>query len=463
MHRQLFKNMRVHATAGSTGSELSRLARTGAPIALTGLVNLAMAITDALLMADIDPRALTTGMIIGDVSSLVMQFGAGALGAVAAPVAAAHAAGDLRRVGRTIADGLRLALVLAIVGAAAIFFVPHALLALGVDLPLPGAAKQYAAFSAAVFAVMMIVSLARTIFPAFGSAWIVLIVILSAVPLNFVADLVLMHGWLGLPAMGLAGAGAASLVVAVFMATTLLITMSLHHRFRQTGVWQSLPSLPPTFVSLGLAKAGLFTGAALLTETGVYLSSTLVIAFIAIEAVPAHALVFRLVAIMYVIGSGFAQATTIHMARSQVMQDPHGEATLQKAAMIGMACLACAFFGLMLALPTIGAGLGFDTNLAGDLTPWAAIAVCNLLPVGLAFGILKARADLAVPSAISLAGYWGVGFTLMLTLSGPFGLGAAGVWAGLAIGTTATAAGSWIYLRRRERNWLMPAAVGRIA
>lgn len=131
--------------------------------------------------------------------------------------------------------------------------------------------------------------------------------------------------------------------------------------------------------------------------------------------------------------------------------------------MIGMACLGSVFFGLMLALPTIGARLGFDTSLAADLAPWAAIAVCNLLPVGLAFGILKARADVAVPSAISLAGYWGVGFTLMLTLSGPLGLGAAGVWAGLAIGTTATAAGSWIYLRRRVRNWLMPTAVERIA
>jgi MATE family multidrug resistance protein len=463
MSLQLFRRTNVPAGTPRAGSAGAGLARTGAPIALTGLVTLAMSITDALLMADIDPRALTTGMIIGDVTSLAMQFAAGALGAVAAPVAAAHAAGDLRKVGRTIADGLRLALVLAIVGAAGIVFVPHALLALGVDLPLPGAAKEYAAFSAAVFAVMMIVSLARTIFPAFGSGWIVLIVILSAVPLNLVADLVLMHGWFGLPAMGLAGAGAASLVVAIFMAATLLITMCLHQRFRQTGVWQSLPILPPTFVSFGLGKAALFTGAALLTETGVYLSSTLVIAFIAIEAVPSHILVFRLVAILYVIGSGFAQAITIHMARSQAMQDSHAEAALQKAAMIGMACLAVAFLGLMLALPSAGARLGFDTSLVGHLTPWAAIAVCNLIPVGIAFGILKARADVAMPSAICLAGYWGVGFTLMLTLSGPLGFGAAGVWAGLAIGTTATAAGSWIYLHRRERHWLTAATAGRIA
>jgi MATE family multidrug resistance protein len=240
--------------------------------------------------------------------------------------------------------------------------------------------------------------------------------------------------------------------------------MTFQSRFRETGVWRSLLDLPSTFVSPGLAKAGLFTGAALLTETGVYLSSTLFIAFIAIEAVPAHILVFRLVAILYVIGSGFAQAITIHMARSHAIQDPRREASLHKAAMIGMACLASAFLGVMLYLPTAGSYLGFDTRLAANLAPWAAIAVCNLVPAGVAFGILKARGDVALPSAISLAGYWGVGFPLMLTLPWPLGLGAAGVWAGLAVGTTVTAGGSWLYLRRREGSWAMPSAeVGRMA
>ena len=97
--------------------ELAGLARTAGPIALVGLVNLAMSITDAVLMAELDPRALMAGAVVGDVFSIAVQFAAGALGAVAAPVAAANAAGDAGRVGRTIADGLRLALILAILGA----------------------------------------------------------------------------------------------------------------------------------------------------------------------------------------------------------------------------------------------------------------------------------------------------------------------------------------------------------
>lgn len=429
------------------GAELVWLTRTAGPIALVGIANLSLSITDALLMAALDPRALTAGVVIGDVFSIAIQFSAGALGATAAPIAAAHAAGDAKRVGRTIAEGLRMALVLAVLGSALIALAPTTLVALGVSLPLPGVATEYAGWMAATYAMMMIVALSRSIFPAFGSGMVVVAVILAAVPLNLVADLVLMHGWLGIPAMGLAGAGVASFLVAVFMASLLLICMLIAPRLRGAGVRQALLLRNTRFIAPALARAGLFTGATALCETGVYLSSTVIVAFVAIEAVPAHILVFRTVAITYVIGTGFGQAVTIHLARS--LATGH-RTNLRKAIAIGMAALAAAFFSATLALPDLGSLVGVDAQAAAALAPFAAVSVCNLVPAVVAFGILKARTDVGIPSLISFLGYWGVGFTLVILLSGPIGLGAVGIWMGLAAGTSMTAAGLWIYLRARD-------------
>jgi MATE family multidrug resistance protein len=363
-------------------------------------------------------------------------------------VAAAFAAGDAPRAGRTIADGLRLALVLAILGAMVIAAAPHALLAGGVDLPLPEVATEYAAYMAATYAVMMAVALSRSIFPAFGSSGIVLVVMIAAVPLNLVADIALMYGWWGIPAMGLAGAGAASLLVTLFMASALLIYLAMAPRLRESGIHRAVFARGGRFVAPALARAALFTGATALCETGVYLSSTVVVAFVAIDAVPAHILVFRTVAVTYVIGTGFAQALTIHLARR--IEATGSAAHLRRAALAGTAILASTFLGLMLALPMASGLAGFDAPLLEELAPWGAVAVCNLVPAVVAFGILKARADVAVPSLISLAGYWGVGFGLIVLLSGPLGLGVVGIWAGLSIGTTTTAAGLWVYLRRRD-------------
>ena len=122
--------------------DLAELARTAGPIALVGLVNLSMSVTDAVLMADLEPKALTAGMVVSDLYSIVNQFAAGALGAVAAPVAIAYAAGDDARMGRTIAEGLRFALLLAAVGATVIALAPRMLLSLGVALPLPEVADR---------------------------------------------------------------------------------------------------------------------------------------------------------------------------------------------------------------------------------------------------------------------------------------------------------------------------------
>jgi hypothetical protein len=104
-------------------------------------------------------------------------------------------------------------------------------------------------------------------------------------------------------------------------------------------------------MTLALARAGLFTGATALCETGVFLSSTVIIAFVAIEAMPSHIIVFRAVAVTYVIGTGFAQAVTIQIARRLAMADAMAERGLRRAAILGMGALASIFLGLMLVLP----------------------------------------------------------------------------------------------------------------
>jgi MATE family multidrug resistance protein len=462
MLTKTLQTSRHRALRKGASSDLADLARLAGPIALVGLVNLTMSVTDAVLMADLEPKALTAGMVVGDLYSIVNQFAAGALGAVAAPVAIAHAAGDAARVGRTIAEGLRLALLLAGLGAAMIAFAPRMLLSLGVELPLPEVASEYAAYMAATYAVMTIIALSRSIFPAFGASRVVVLVIATAVPLNLICDLVLMHGWFGIPAMGLAGAGAASLVVAVFMALTLLAYMATAPRLRDAGIARALRTPARGFLSLSLARAALFTGATALSETGVFLSSTIVVAFVAIEAMPAHIVVFRALAVTYVIGTGFAQAVTIGIARNLAAADGTAERQLRSAAILGMGILASLFLAAMMALPEAGRLAGFDTRPILALAPWAAVATCSLVPSVVAFGILKARMDVAIPSLISFAGYWVVGFGLMAVLAGGLRLGATGIWAALAAGTAASAVGLWIYLCRRDatRVTVRPIGVG---
>jgi len=424
------------------------LGRTAIPIAAVGLVNLAMTITDMLMMAHLDPRALAAGAIVGDLYSVVIQFCAGALGAIAAPVAAACALKAEADAGRTIAEGMRWAAILGIGGAMLIASAPHGLRTVGVALPLPDVAATYALYMAGALVLMMVVALSRSVLPAVGLGSVPLYVMAAAVPLNAFADAAFMYGWLGLPAMGLVGAGAASLVVAAGMAGTLVACLIFAPAMRSFQVARQLLAAKLTG---GLAKAGALTGAVALCETGVYLSSTAVVGFFAIDAVPAHVAVFRSVAMTYVLGTGFAQAITIHAARGIAVSGRMHN--LVRAAHLLVIILGPAFFAFLMVAPNlIGAAMEVDGSEIRALTPWAGLAVCSLVPTVVSFGFLRARVDVVVPAVISLFGYWGVGFTTMIVLAGPAGLGAEGIWIGLAAGTGATALASWTYLKRQERG-----------
>ena len=424
------------------------LGRTAIPIAAVGFVNLAMTITDMLMMAHLDSRALAAGAIVGDLYSVVIQFCSGALGAVAAPVAAACAIKAEADAGRTIAEGMRWAVVLGIGGAVLIASAPHGLRALGVELPLSDVAATYALYMAGALAMMMAVALSRNVMPAVGLGRVPLYVMAAAVPLNAFADVALMYGWLGLPAMGLAGAGAASLGVAAGMAGILLACLIFAPAMQGFQVARQLFAAKMTG---GLAKAGALTGAVALCETGVYLSSTAIVGFFAIDAVPAHVAVFRSVAITYVLGTSFAQAITIHAARGMAVSGRVND--LVRAAHLVVIILGPAFFAFLMVAPNlIGAAMGVDGSEIRALTPWAGLAVCSLVPTVVSFGLLRARVDVVVPAVISLFGYWGVGFTTMIVLAGPAGLGVEGIWIGLAAGTGATALASWTYLKRQERG-----------
>lgn len=445
------------------------LVRTAIPIAAVGLVNLAMTITDAAMMADIDPRALAAGAIIGDIYSIFIQFAAGALSAYTPRIAAACGNRDSRLAGMVTGEGVRTAIVMGVAGAILIAAVPAALLTAGMALPLPEAAQSYAGYMAATFAFMMIVALARNVFPAMDFGSLPVYVLLAAVPLNGLLNAILMYGWFGLPAMGLAGAGASSMAVAAFMAVLFAAFACLAPRLK--GIRIVPNALASRWFPEYVPPREMFlVGGVALCETGVFLLSTMMIGFYEMEAVASHIAVFRTVAITYTIATGVGQAITIHAARAG--GDAYRFRTLEWSALL----VAVAGGPLVMATvnfvpASIFAVMDMDGSRISEIAPYAGISVFAIVPALVIRGFLRAIPDSFAPAIIGFFGYWCAGFPAMLYLAGPAGYGASGVWSGLAAGTTVTAAAliayySWRkFLERRTRpvisRWLaLPAPAG---
>jgi MATE family multidrug resistance protein len=431
-------------------AEFMSLLRTASPIVAVGFMNLAISLTDMAMMAAYDRNALAAGAIVGDIFSIAIQFAAGALSALVAPVAAARAVGAEREIGRVVGAGLRIAAILAILGFCLIASITDILEFAGVVLPLTDTAETYARFMAAAFALMTVVALSRSVLPALGRGTFAFWVIAAAVPLNAVANAIFMYGYCGMPAMGLAGAGAASLLVAAFAATALLADMLLAPAMRPFAIWHGIVHAG-RFVPLPLLRTAFMTGAVALCETGIFLSSTAFVGFIAVANVPAHVAVFRSLAITYVIATGFGHAVTIRLAEANAKSDARRQHMVRRAAVLGVPALGSLFLVFIFAAPQVVAQLmAVEPALADGIAaiaPFAAVSGAAIVPAVVAFGMLRATSNVSRPTLIGLVGYWGIGAPAMAALAGPMGLGVVGIWIGLAAGTVATAVGSWAYAR----------------
>jgi MATE family multidrug resistance protein len=350
-----------------------------------------------------------------------------------------------------------------------IAMIPHALVAAGMDLPLPEAARSYAGYMAGTFAFMMIVVLARNVFPALDCSSLPVYVLLAAVPLNGLLNAVLMYGWFALPAMGLAGAGASSLAVAMFMAALLAAYACFAPRLKACRIAHSSIA-PHSFPGSVPPREMFLVGAAALCETGVFLLSTMMIGFYEMNSVASHIAVFRMVAITYVLSTGIGQAITIHAARAG--NGSARLASLEWSALLVTIAAGPVMMVLVNAVPAFVVSImGMDGARIQQLAPVAGISVFAIVPTLAIRGFLRAVSDSFAPAAMGVLGYWCVGFPAMLFLAGPAGYGACGVWAGLALGTSATAAAliayyGWKKVRQRrdrsaEAPWLeLPAPAG---
>ncbi len=443
-------------------SETRMLGRLASPMVAAGVLNMGLSLTDTAMMGWLDPLALASGIVVSDTYSILFYFAASMVAAVA-PLAATHlGAGDDSRAGLVIGQGLWLLIPLAAACAAIVGSSVSMVASLGVDLPLRAAAEDYAAMMGGAFAFMLVFAWGRASLSAIGRQRVPMYLLVGALPLNAVGNYLLMYGAWGFPEMGLAGAGASSLIVAVAVAAGTLGYM-LSPPMQRFRVLAALRSPEPTVV-LRLVPIGLMMALAAVAETGIFLGSTILMGVVAADALAAHAVVFRMLGLGYVIVVGFGQAVMVRIAHRVGAGDRNALDCTRQAAQMVAAFGAASALAAFLAGRQVAGGLeAADPAYAALLTevttlmPLAGVAMAGLALGNIYASILKGQTDVRIPAAIAVAGYWGVGGAAMALGISLLDLGAAAIWGGLAAGTATTALGSGLYLAGRSRQGSVPS------
>jgi MATE family multidrug resistance protein len=205
---------------------------------------------------------------------------------------------------------------------------------------------------------------------------------------------------------------------------------------------------------------------AFLLEAGVFIAAVVLMGWLGTVPLAAHQIAVQIASVTFMVPFGIAQAATVRVGHAVGRGDAAG---LSRAGWVAIA-LGTAFMGSMAILlytarfdlpalfldPAQGDGPAV-VALAATLLIFAALFQMADGAQAIAMGSLRGMSDARIPMVLAAVSYWVVGFTLAYLLAFKAGLGAIGIWIGLAAGLGLAALLLGARFRRLSRRGYVPA------
>ncbi|CAN5234199.1 MATE family efflux transporter [soil metagenome] len=430
--------MFTHSTSGASPS-LIREARATLILALplvAGQVSqMLIGLADTIMIGRLGVLPLAASTFANTVIHLPLMFGMGMAIAVSIKVSQARGAGDPATARAALRHGLYLTLATALLAWAAIPYLRIFRQTEEVVRTVPAYFLLLAVSMVPAMASMAVKNHADAMNRPWPAFWI----LLGGVALNVLLNWLLIYGRLGAPALGLEGAGVATLI-----ARGATLAGLLWWCVRAPGLrewipyhWFRLPEWP----ALGqLVRIGLPASLQILAEVSAFVAATLLIGTIGENALAAHQVAITCAATIFMVPLGVSMALTV---RTGEAWGARNVGRLRPIALSGWFLVTS--FTLFSA-----ASFAFGNDLIAGVfidDPQARALAASLLVIAAAFqffdavqivsaGVLRGLGDVNRPALIAFASYWLVAIPLSWFLAFPRGHGVQGVWWGITAGLT---------------------------
>ncbi|MFE2996205.1 MATE family efflux transporter [Nocardia sp. NPDC059246] len=442
----------IGALRQSDGRALTSLAT---PIALTQLAQVAVSTTNIALMGTLGVREVAAGglalVLFNQIRTMCVGLITGTGNQVATVVSRAEkqGRGAEAEVREVVRSSFLIATVAGLLGGALLIGLGWVLRWLGQDAQVLAEARPMMVALAPGLVPCLWFQVLRQYTVGMQRPQALLLVTLGSVVLNLVLALTFMHGWAGLPALGLTGVGVATSLV-------FLITYGVFWAMvrRDPKLGATLPvRIWPVHAATVWEELRLGTPIALTygSEAGMFSVLALAMGSLGAAALAAHNVVYQIVYIVFQVAIGLSHGASILVSKA-VARDEFAHA--RSVAWLALRCVAVVAgvtgVAYVLAPDWVLRPLLADSDSATVALAHTLLLIAIVLQFfdaaqNIGVGLLRGLKDTKGGFRLSLVGYWGVGLPTALLLAFPAHLGAAGVWWGLTTGLATTAA---LMLRR---------------
>ncbi len=436
--------------------ELRSVTSLALPVVLGQLCAMGMNVVDTLMAGRHSAHALAVVGVGSAIWSLVIIALLGFLLAVPPMVSELDGAGRRERIAALVSQSIWLALLL---GAVLFFAVRNAgplLTLMKVDpLLVPDVVAFLRILSFGTPALAMFFAL-RYFSEGIGYTRATLYFSLLGIALMLPIGYVLVFGHFGFAAMGARGCALALLISLWLQIIAFVIFVLWHPVYRDIELPRRFER-PRWSEMRHLLALGLPISFMVLMEGSLFIVSALLIGSLGTTAVAGHQIAINLASVAFMVPLGIGAATTVRVGNALGA----GDRVRLRAAVVSGLILAL----LSQLLAASGMAL-FAHQLARLYTPDPAVAalaaqlliICAIFQFSdglqaVAASALRGLQDARIPAVLTFLAYWPIGMSVGYWLAFNRGLGAFGMWWGLAAGLSASAVflllRLWFQLRHR--------------
>ncbi len=417
--------------------ETRRTLSLAGPIIIGQVSQMLMGVTDALMIGQVGKVPLAASAFAGSLFGFFFMVVVGLMIPISVMVSRAHGGGDEAEAAEWMKNGTVLATIAGTVGM--IF-----MLALGTQLHRFGQPAEVLAGVNPYYTLIMVSVLPTIWFQVmrqFGESlerpMMPMVILLAGVALNVLLNWILIYGNWGAPALGLAGAGWATLI-SRFIGVFVIWAWIKHSRCFAAAWprrWWGGYSVARFKRLLGLGVPIAFS---LSFEAGAFTGAALMMGWFGSTALAAHQIAITCAAFTFMVPLGLAMAVSMRVGRAV------GEGRVEALRAIGNgAQIVSGIIMVSFALLFVVAGKPLADAFVNEAGVVALAA--KLLIVAAIFQLadgaqvvaasaLRGLTDVKVPTAITALAYWGFALPTAWWFGFRLDWGPIGIWWGLAAG-----------------------------